>query len=493
MIARLPYRLQIPLGLSIAVVLAALLVTGVSARYAAREARHEIGATAERALSLLGAQALPLLAADDTWRVFALLRNTGALLPGAEAGQARAAVLDSDGRVFAASDPRALAIGQPLLGQAAATRAIALPASARVTQRLRLGGADGALALVDPLRSEDGQLLGYGYVEVDAPVFATDWAALARPALIGVAAAVALLVPAGWWIGRRMTRPVGQIARVIERIGRGDPGALRDQVPRTDDPELGRISAAVAQLIGEMQVRQQAEQRALSAERLAAIGRMTAAVAHEINNPLGGLLNATRTLATHGASEQTRQRCLDLLERGLQQIRSTVAALVPQAHIEDRPLEPGDLDDVAMLVQPAVGQHGVALSTAAEVESALRVPSAAMRQVMLNLLLNAVDAAGPQGRVHACLQASAERVRFAVDNTGKQLDHDQLEQSIAAEGGNDPRGFGLWVCRQIAVQYGGGFDVALPGGDDEGDGAALNTRLVFWMPNRERHEDPAAD
>ena len=119
MLGRLPYRLQIPLGLSLAVLLAALLVTGITAQHSASEARLEIGATADRAASLLGAQALPLLAADDTWRVFALLRNTGALLPGAEAGQARAAVLDSEGRVFAASDPVALPIGNPLLGQTA--------------------------------------------------------------------------------------------------------------------------------------------------------------------------------------------------------------------------------------------------------------------------------------------------------------------------------------------------------------------------------------
>ena len=78
MLNRLPYRIQIPLGLSVAVVIAALLVTVVSARISARTARQDTLATVDRAVVLLAAQSRPLLAADDTWRVFALLRNTAA-------------------------------------------------------------------------------------------------------------------------------------------------------------------------------------------------------------------------------------------------------------------------------------------------------------------------------------------------------------------------------------------------------------------------------
>ena len=147
------------------------------------------------------------------------------------------------------------------------------------------------------------------------------------------------------------------MARFIERIGREDPAVLHAEVPRTADPELGRIAGAVDRLIGEMQVRQQAEQRALSAERMAAVGRITAAVAHEINNPLGGLLNAAQTLRLHGANEGARAQTLSLIERGLQQIRTTVAALVPQARIEDRPLEENDLADVVTLVLPVASRR----------------------------------------------------------------------------------------------------------------------------------------
>lgn len=483
MLDRLPYRIQIPLGLSVAVVIAALLVTAVTARISARTARQDTLATVDRAVVLLAAQSRPLLAADDTWRVFALLRNTAALLPGAEAGRARAAVLDAEGRVFAASDPARLETGRALLGDAASGQP--LPSAAQVNSRLVLDRPDEGVSLLDPIRSEDGQVQGFIYVDVDAAVFAPDWAALTQPALVGALLAVIVLVPAGWWIGRRMTRPVASVARFIERIGSEDPAVLHAELPRTADPELGRIAGAVDRLIGEMQVRQQAEQRALSSERMAAVGRLTAAVAHEINNPLGGLLNAAQTMRLHGATESTRLQTLTLIERGLQQIRTTVAALVPQARIEDRPLEVNDLADVVTLVLPVATRRSVDLRSHADVTAPLHVPSAVMRQVMLNLLINAVKAAGDQGWVNAQLHADADAVRFVVSNGGERLDAQALETRVTAESGNDPRGFGLWVCRELATQFDGGFGVV-----DTDDAA---TTLQFWIPNRERDETAAAD
>ena len=482
MLSRFPYRVQIPLGLSLAVVVAVMLVTVVAAQIFARTARADTLATVDRAAQLLGAQSLPLLAADDTWRVFALLRSTAALLPGAAVAQARAAVLDSEGRIFASSAPKLLSTAQPMLGHA--VNGQPLPPVSAVTTRVRIERPDGAIALLEPIRSEDGQLLGFTYIEVDAPVFAADWGPLAKPALIGLGLAVFMLVPAGWWVGRRMTAPVIKVAHVIEQIGRVDPSELRRQLPRTTDPELGRISAAVEQLIYELQVRQQAERRALSAQRMAAVGRITAAVAHEINNPLGGLLTATQTLSVHGASEETRKRTLDLLRRGLNQIQTTVAALLPQARVEDRALEIDDFADVVTLARPDVAHRNVQLTTRVEVESAMRVPSAALRQVMLNMLLNGVAAAAEPGAVHAELRADADRFVFSVAHEGQVLTQEALDALVAAGSGDNPRGFGLWVCREIATQYEGGFDVD----DRHGQG----TRLVFWMPNREAHEEPVA-
>ena len=480
MLRRLPYRIQVPFGLSVAVLVTALLVTGVSARISTTNARAQTLATLERAVVLLVAQAKPLLAGEDTWRMFALLRDTAALVPGTIAGHARLAVLDTRGDVFAASDPTRLATGQALLGQP--WHGQPLPSAAQSTRPLRLNLGDGAFLLLEPILSEDGEVVGHVFIEVDASVFEPDWLALSTTALIGVALATLLLVPVGWLVGKRMTRPVARLISFIERIGHEPAQTLRGSVPSTADPELGRIAHAVTQLVEALEQRAMAEARALSAERLAAVGRMTAAVAHEINNPLMGLLTATQTVRLHGDNASIRERTVDVLDRGLQQIRTTLAALLPQARVEDRPLEPGDLDDVMALVRPTAQAQSTALTQSIEIDSALRVPSAPMRQVMLNLLLNAIKAAGQDGRVVAILKSDAQQVQFSVLNSGKRLLADRFEAALESESGMNPQGFGLWVCRELANHYRGGFE--LDSSNSEG------TRLVFWLPNRELPANP---
>jgi signal transduction histidine kinase len=474
MFRRLPYRIQIPVGLSAAILVTAVLVTAVSARLYASKARLETLSTLDRGVVLIVAQARPLLAADDTWRMFSLLRDAAALIPGGSEGKGRIAVLDSQGRVFASSEPSLLETGRFLLGTNWRGIRMTPPENPVETQKLDM--PDGAVVMMASIRSDDGQVLGHAFMEVDASAFTPDWVTLANTALIGVVLAVILLVPIGWLVGGQMTQPVARLIKAIERIGHEPPHELKASVPQTIDPELGRIGSAIIQLLNELEQREKAESRALSAERLAAVGRITAAVAHEINNPLMGLLTATQTMRIHGDSQATRIKSLDLLDRGLQQIRTTVAALLPQARIEDRPLVPGDLDDIVTLVQATADAYATHLDVNLEIESALRVPSAPMRQVMLNLLLNAIKAAGENGFVQATLNADAVNVQFLVTNSGPQLNEERFKATLDAESGLDPRGFGLWVCREFASHFRGGFELI---------GHPTNTTLVFWIPNQD--------
>lgn len=482
MLRRLPYRMQIPLGLVLAVLLSILLVSTVAAQISARVARQQIVMTVQRIAELVSAQGRALLAADDTWRAYTLLRNTAELLPGIDRALSQVAILDNEGRVLAASDPLHLPTGEQAMG--ARINGTLLPNSGSVGSTQTRINSDGGLVLIQPIRSEDDKVMGFALALVDAAAFAPDWAAVATPALLGAALAVLVLVPLGWLVGRRMAQPVAQTAECIAQIGHVDLVQLQQRVPVVDDPELNRIAGAVRRLLQEMAVRQANAQRALSAQRLAAVGRITAAVAHEINNPLAGLLTATRTLRLHGDTPETRLKSIDLIERGLQQIRTMVSALLPQARVDERALCDTDFHDVVTLVRATAAMSNVSVTSSIALLASPRVPSTMFRQVMLNLMLNAIKAAGSDGQVHAALSADAQTVRFAVSNTGHALTSDELEQRLIAADSNDPHGFGLWICQEFAVRFDGTFTSETA----SKIGAPFATQLNFCIPNRPSHD-----
>ena len=227
----------------------------------------------------------------------------------------------------------------------------------------------------------------------------------------------------------------------------------------------------------------------LVTERLAAVGRVAAGVAHEINNPLGGMIMAIDTYRTHpGATDPETARLLDLLDRALQQIQATVSALLVEARPDSRTLTPADIDDVRTLVQPRLTRDGTPLSwqNAWTGDSTITagLPAAPVRQLLLNLVLNAVAAAGCDGEVRVHIVAADGELRMDVHNRGRPLPAEQLHHAFEPyptprPGGADG-GLGLWVCYQIASQLGG--HIAL-----EAEGPL--TRVVVRLPLRREQAD----
>ena len=103
-----------------------------------------------------------------------------------------------------------------------------------------------------------------------------------------------------------------------------------------------------------------------------------------------------------------------------------------------------------------------------------------LQEALDNLLLNALKAAGEQGSVCARLQADESRVRFCINNSGPVLSEDKFKSTLAAESGKDPRGFGLWVCQELASHLRGRFELDTT--------ETSQTCLLFEVPNREAPE-----
>ena len=240
----------------------------------------------------------------------------------------------------------------------------------------------------------------------------------------------------------------------MRRVGSEPPARVRAGLYLGGD-EIGQLGRQFDAMLRELDQKQALEKQMIMADRLASIGRLTAGIAHEINNPLGGMLNAVNTCRRHGSADPVTARTISLLERGLTQIKETVAALLVEAKIESHPLTPDDLEDVRTLVAPEVAKKRLAVHWDNRVQECVALPSTPLRQVLINLLLNAAQAANPGGYVSCKVGVEAGRLVADIGNDGKPLAAAQLEHLFEPFISDTGTGLGLWVVYQIVQQLGG--------------------------------------
>ena len=475
----LSLRYKIPLRVTALVIGTAFAITAALLAREYDEVRKDLLRNAANLGRVLAGNLSGPLAQDDLWRAYEIIASAGA--NDASRGTSDEAdilmVLDAEKRVYVSTRPERF----PVMVWPGNVDDTMIPVIRAVE---KLAGFEPVavesersdhIFVVTPIAS-DGVIRGALVIGYSKSHFLPRFHGLATRAAWVTGAVLALLLPFSWYWGLRTGMPLVQLADAMGRIGPHVPGELEFPAYESRD-EIGALGSAFRRMVGELRRKERLEDEMVQSERLAAVGQMAAGIAHEINNPLGGMLNAISTFKRHADPEVGRLlaaartpcgqcdlptrlalggKTLSLLERGLTQIKGTVSALLVEARVETHPLSPQDIDDTRTLVMSDVHNKHGHLEWRNAVEDAVPLSSTLVRQLLINLMLNAVQAIGEGGRVSCKVEVAGDALNIAVSNDGAHIPPERMDVLFEPfVSGGARRGLGLWVSYQIVRQLGG--------------------------------------
>jgi two-component system OmpR family sensor kinase len=265
---------------------------------------------------------------------------------------------------------------------------------------------------------------------------------------------IALLVAAGggWLIGRQTLAPLTEMADQARHINEHDPrGRL---APRMDD-ELGRLAVSFNGLLDRLA-------SALNVQR-----QFMADASHELRTPVSVVRTATQvTLSRDVRTAEEYRESLVIIGEQANRLSRVVDSMFLLSRAEAQGVllrrEFLNLDDIlaesARGFRVLAGQRGVAVTTNGDEEVGLTGDDALLRQMVGNLLDNAIRHARPDGFVTAGLEQSNGHVTLRITDDGPGIaaaDQARIFERFVRIGASDGAGLGLPIARWIAEAHGG--------------------------------------
>ncbi len=298
-------------------------------------------------------------------------------------------------------------------------------------------------------------------------------------------------------LSRSVIRPIERLEKAAQRVAKGDYSRPVLQGGRNDEVET-LIEAFNAMMLEVGSYRQNlearteeareqakaAEKNLVIAQRLASTGKLASGIAHEVNNPLGGMLNAARRLVREPRPDRAKQdQYVELIIDGLLRIQETVKKILRFTPHQVAP-QPVDIDTVLRraisLASHRIEEERTELVADVPGDGAVFGDPFELQQVFLNLLINALDAVsekGADGLIEILGRLEGSELVISITDNGIGMSEEQISQAFdffyTTKEVGEGTGLGLSISHNVIQNHGGRIEIE----SKEGKGTTMTVVL----------------
>jgi two-component system NtrC family sensor kinase len=354
--------------------------------------------------------------------------------------------------------------------------------------------SDWFITAYSPIETISGRRAGMLYVGVLEEKYSDIRRRLLTVYILLTGAVMLAAAGLGYFIANRITSPIQGLIKASRQVSEGN---LTPDIGPAEKGEIGLLQNTFKEMVAAMGRRHAAsEARIIQTQKQASVGRLAAGVAHEINNPLTGVLTYTHMLLRRKDLAPDMRSDLQIVAEATERVRKIVKGLLDfsrQTKLDPESTDINRLTAAAIaLIENQALMKGVAVKfQPGESLPELTVDRSQIQSVIINIIINALDATEPGGTIRIFTAAGLtgqpsgrKGVEITIADTGCGISPENLDKLFEPFFTTKPvgqgTGLGLAVSQGIVQHHGGHIRVQ----SEVGKGS----RFFIWLPAEKRSE-----